>query len=547
MGARSASVAPHPSPVRGPRARQRRIRRRHHHHDRSGDQLMKPSPPGDGKKSPELLPQIVADRAASHPDSPAIVHGETQLTYSELNTQIRRAAAVFENEDIKHGDRLVVVGHNSIGWIVAYLAGLRVGAVVSPANNRLNTGQFVEQCALLDAQIVLHDADHAELAAHTGRRTIALEDLEDLRGPESDTAIRSNPDDDAVVSFTSGTTGTPKGAVLSHRAVVAASQAIATRISVHAGDSTLVLVPLFHNTGFIDQLGVMLVTGGSTHLMKKYRTSDALAELVARPVSYLTAVPSILRMVMVSEDAETIFHEAQVVLFGGSPMPNAWSEELLTRWPHLRLVHGYGLTEFTSGCTTLPPDLIGVKGESVGFPLPGVDLQILGDDGRAATAGDTGEILVRGVTRMSRYWKQPELTAAKTSGDWLRTGDLGYLDEDGLLWLTGRVDDVINRGGEKVLPAHVESKIAKLAPVSEATVFPIPDLVLQQRVAAAVTIRSGRSFNVDQALTQLRTELPDYAIPEQWVIYEELPRTASGKSDRRAIAREYQEGKARHA
>ncbi|GEE04105.1 hypothetical protein nbrc107696_45510 [Gordonia spumicola] len=152
---------------------------------------------------------------------------------------------------------------------------------------------------------------------------------------------------------------------------------------------------------------------------------------------------------------------------------------------------------------------------------------------------------VAGPTRMSRYWGQPGLTSSKISGRWLRTGDLGRLDEDGLLWLTGRVDDVINRGGEKVLPAHVESKVAELPAIAEATVFAIPDTMLQQRVGVAVILRPDTALDVDAARRLLADTLPDYAVPEHWRVYDELPRTASGKADRRAVARDYQEQDAR--
>lgn len=488
------------------------------------------------------LAHTVWARADDDPTNVAIVDGDVILTYHDLRIQAARVAAHLADLGLRPGDTLVIVGHNTAGWVIAYLAGLRLGAIVSPANNRLNAAQFREQCDLLDARIVAFDDDHRALAEESGRPIILLDDL----GTTEHTPLDHNqpwpgPDDDAVVSFTSGTTGTPKGAVLSHDAVVRAAETIAQSAHLGPTDSTLVLVPLFHNTGFNDQLGAMLIVGASTHLLRRYRTADALAELRTRPVTYLTAVPSILRLLTVADDADAAYASARVVVFGGSPMPAAWSEELLTRWPQLVLLHGYGLTEFTSACTVLPPDLIISKGESVGLPVPGVRLQITDDDGKRSPPGDLGEVWVAGRTRMSRYWNQPELTAAKLSGEWLRTGDVGYLDDDGLLWLTGRVDDVINRGGEKILPAHVESKISELPFVAEATVFPIDDAVLQQRVGVAVILRPSGVLDVDAARTHLRSQLPDYAIPEHWTVYDELPRTASGKADRRAIARNHPE------
>ena len=146
-----------------------------------------------------------------------------------------------------------------------------------------------------------------------------------------------------------------------------------------------------------------------------------------------------------------------------------------------------------------------------------------------------GEVWAAGPTRnLSEYWRAPELTAAKLEGEWLRTGDLGYLDERGLLWLTGRIDDVINRGGEKVLPSHVESCLAEVAAISDAAVFGVDDPILQQRVAAAVELRPGGAFDEQEVRAHLAVRLPDYAIPERWFVLDQLPRTASGKVDRRA-------------
>lgn len=242
------------------------------------------------------------------------------------------------------------------------------------------------------------------------------------------------------------------------------------------------------------------------------------------------------RMLMEVPRADEVFGALEKIMYGGSPMPGAWSHELHSRYPHLDLVHAYGLSEFTSVCTFLPPDLVLTKGESVGRPLPGVEVSVIDEAGATVPVGGSGEVVLRGATCMDGYWREPILTAEKFSGDWLRTGDIGRLDEDGLLWLQGRVDDVINRGGEKILPSHVESCIARFVDVREASVFGYHDPVLQQRVAAAITLREGATYDAGLLRAHLAELLPDYAIPDQWVVYDELPLTGSGKVDRRAVA-----------
>ncbi|MFE2425943.1 AMP-binding protein [Streptomyces sp. NPDC059373] len=491
----------------------------------------------------QTLPAALRHWAGTTPDRVALRHGAEHLTYAELDASVDRVAGALAARGAGRGDRVVLIGLNSVPWIMAYLACLRLGVVVAPANNRLNATQLRDQCDLLEAKAVLHDAAHAELVrdiARPGREVIELGDLvRTAQGNEFTVPDAPDPEDIALISFTSGTTGAPKGAVLSHEALYKGALAVAEFHGSTPDDSTLILVPVFHNTGFNDQFGHMLVAGGCTHLLTKYRTGDAIAELRERPVTFLAAVPSILRMLMMSDEAEHIYGPAAKLFFGGSPMPAAWIDELLARWPHLRLTHAYGLSEFTSICSFLPHELVASKGESVGLPAPRVHLKVVDDQGHEQAPGRTGEVWVTGPTRMTGYWRQPELTEQKFRGQWLRTGDLGYLDDDGLLWLTGRVDDVINRGGEKILPSFVESCIAQRPDVGQVVVFGIEDPVLQQRVAAAVEPRPDTMFNEHAARDHLATRLPDYAVPERWVIYKKLPLTASGKVDRREVARRF--------
>jgi long-chain acyl-CoA synthetase len=432
----------------------------------------------------------------------------------------------------------MLVGHNTLPWVHAYLAALSIGAIAVPANNRLSPAQFADLAGLLDCLVVLADDEHDALAAACPARRL-------LRAAELGTTAAGGHAADpgfpvpyggqpAVISFTSGTTGTPKGAVLTHRALADASTVFADVIGTSQHASTLVVVPLFHNTGFVDQLGHMLIVGGRTDLLGRFRTRDAVAAARARAATFVTAVPSILRLLMIDDGAGAVFAPATDVLYGGSPMPHAWTRELTARWPHLRLHHGYGLTEFTSAVSFLPPTHAVAHGESIGVPAPGVSVRLVSDTGSDVSPGEVGEVWANGPTRMHEYWDLPDATAAKIRGGWLRTGDMARC-EGGLLYLSGRVDDVINRGGEKILPGDVEAEIAELPGVGQVCVFGAPDPVLQQRVLAVIEPRPGMSFDVGYARAALAAHLPDYAIPEQFLIAGDLPRTASGKLDRRAI------------
>ncbi|MGV0807952.1 class I adenylate-forming enzyme family protein [Mycolicibacterium setense] len=490
----------------------------------------------DDRPSPfPTLSAALAHWADQTPNAPALTSGDTVLTYAELAVRVSRCIGWLAEVGVQRGDRVVIVGHNEPAWVVHYLAVLGMGAVIAPANNRLNPSQFADQVDLLDAVLVLADADHQDIAADVPSERVRL-----LSDDNAVTSVGAgglpDPDVPALISFTSGTTGKPKGATLSQRALAEASWAFVNVLGTTGDDSTLVVVPMFHNTGFVDQFGHMLLLGARTDLLRKFRTVDAIDALTTRPVSYLAAVPSIHRLLMLADGARQALASVRVLLYGGSPMPRAWIDELLAKWPQMQLFHGYGMTEYGSAVSFLPPAYAETCGESVGFAVPGTTIRIVGqDDGRDVSAGQIGELWVTGPTLMQGYWRQPELTAAKISDGWLRTGDLARLDE-GFYYIEGRVDDVINRGGEKVLPAHIEGLIASMESVGVSCVFGVSDSVLQNRIWAAVEQRPGHVFDEATARGQLRDQLPDYAVPERIWVLEPLPRTASGKVDRRAVA-----------
>lgn len=496
-------------------------------------------PPKAGRPT---LPEAVTHWAALRPHAVALQCGGSAMTWSELDDAMTRFGAALIAHGVGMGDRVVLLGENSLEWVIAFLGCQRAQMIVVPMNTRLAHSQIVQQICKVDAKALLHDAGLAppDVAALTGAECLELETL--LQGtdtgPHARGAEASEPavgDVPALISFTSGTTGTPKGAVITNSALSELAHAFSSYFGTGPDDSTLIIVPIFHNTGFADQLAHMVASGGTTNLLRRYRTDDAAAELIAHPATFLAAVPSMLRMLMLHDDADAIFDGVATIMYGGSAIPEAWVHELLRRWPHLKLVHAYGLSEFTSVCTFLPSELAPTKAESAGRPLPGVELRIVGELGHDVEPGELGEVWVCGPTCMLGYWREPELTAAKLSGRWLRTGDLGHVDSEGLLWLHGRVDDAINRGGEKIMPTFVESHIARHETVAAACAFGYPDDILRQRVAAAVEIRSGAVFDEEDICTFLRASLPDYAIPDRWVVYDDLPLNASGKFDRSAL------------
>ncbi|MCG7634115.1 acyl--CoA ligase [Gordonia McavH-238-E] len=496
------------------------------------------------------LSRAVSAWAEDRPTAIAVESAGDSVTWSELDAALTRFAGELRSRGVGVGDRVALLGENSLEWVVAFLACERAQAVVVPMNTRLAQAQIAQQVRVVDAALVLVDTDsdipplEGVACVELGALVASVRAGAPADAPVIDTSdLPDDPHDEvaddapALISFTSGTTGTPKGATVSRSALAAYGQGFAQYFGTRPDDSTLVVVPIFHNTGFADQLAHMIAAGATTRLLRRYRTDAAVAELVARPVTFLAAVPSMLRMLMLHHDADAVFAGVRTVMYGGSAIPEAWVREMHRRWPHVRLVHAYGLSEFTSVCTVLPSELASTAAESAGRPLPGVRMRVV-DDGRDVPPGDTGEVWVSGPTRMLGYWNQPELTAQKFAGPWLRTGDVGHIDPDGLLWLHGRVDDVINRGGEKIMPAFVESYLAEHDGIAAACVFGYPDEILRERIAAAVELRDGVVFDADAIRSHLRESLPDYAVPDRWIVRDTLPLNASGKVDRTTLRAE---------
>ncbi|WP_161777422.1 MULTISPECIES: class I adenylate-forming enzyme family protein [unclassified Mesorhizobium] len=499
--------------------------------------------------SEQIYPTIVhalVDRAAFQAEATALTDADEELSYARLQAEVEAAASRLVTLGVVRQERVIVVGDNTWQWVVAYLATLRVGAICVPMNNRLAPAQVSDLVTLLEARIALADDPHIHMFGDcvglqvfsiNGSAAVAFSSVDKASGlPDMPRAFEN-----AVISFTSGTTGTPKGAVISHDALRKASQVYVNLLEASEQSSTLIVAPLFHNTGFVDQLGTMLLCGGRADLLPRYRTQEAVAACRRRPTSFVTAVPSVLRMMMTAEGADAVYGPAKDVLFGGSPMPAPWSLEMHKRWPGLRLWHGYGLTEFTSCCTILPAELILTYGDSIGYAAEGVELRLVGEDGKDVADNTVGEIWVAGDTCMREYWRRADVTAEKLNGRWLRTGDLAERREKGLIYHVGRRDDVINRGGEKILPSFIEAVMAEVPSIAQAVVFAVPHQVLQNSVLAAAEPRPNMAVDVAEVREFLRHRLPGYAVPEDIIVRTDLPRTASGKLDRRAIRAGYLE------
>ena len=492
--------------------------------------------------APQTLSEALRHWARTHPDKLAVSQGDEEVGYENLDRIVEEAGQRLAGAGSFAGRRLALLGPNSVEWMVAFLAGLRIGAIVVPLNIRLSPLEIrrqLEVCepqALLTAEALL---PLVELANPTGRVPVILLDREAAAQPRSLWRLprgradepRVSPAAPALISFTSGTIGSPKGAVIQHSALLHSASAFVPHLRTSATDTTLALVPLFHNTGFVDQLSQMMLVGGALDLLPEFRTAAAIDALTRRPASYLIAVPSIIRLLMLHERADDAFRHCRVLVYGGSSMPAGWIAELAERWPGIRLFNCYGLTEFTSVSHLLDPEYSRTRSDSVGRPVEGVRHQVVDDNGQPLTSGETGEVWLAGPMRMVGYWRAEAATRDAMRGEWLRTGDVGTIDGD-FLTVLGRSAEVINRGGEKIYVAPIEAVLTELPAIADAAVVGAPHPIFQERVIAWVVAREKNGFDEEATRQHLAERIPDYAVPETFVVTDDLPRNASGKVDR---------------
>ncbi len=493
------------------------------------------------------LPNALRFWSRATPSAVALRDGADAYSYAELHGTVESLASRLAHAGVRPGDRVALVAENRAEWVLAFLACLASGAVVVPMNVRLGAAELGRQLQIATPRLALASGAYDDLLARAApdlqRRRLEHDAGGAIWREPAVAGGFSSPAPAAagLVSFTSGTTGAPKGAVISQGALATSAAVYGRLLGTTPETTTLVLVPLFHNTGFVDQLAQMLVVGGGVDLLREFHVGDAIDALVRRPASYLIGVPSIFRLMMLDPRADAAFGGVRILAYGGAPMPPAWIEELAHRWPALRPFNIYGLTEFTSLSHALEPAFAVGRADTVGRPVEQVRQRIVVDDGADAAPGEPGEVWLAGPTRMQGYLANEAATAEVFRGPWLRTGDLGAVDEDGFLTVHGRIAEVIVRGGEKIHTSLVESELGSLAGVAEAAVVGVPDDVLQERVVACVVERPGHTFVAEHARADLRERIADYAVPDRFLVVDALPRNANGKIDRAQVRAAFDE------
>lgn len=474
-------------------------------------------------------------RAATSADAVALVYGEGErMTYGELGDRAARWAALFTARGIERGNRIAFLGENQPAFVEVLFGAARAGIVFVPVNTRLAAPEVAHILSDSGARLLVHDDRCAAVAAD------AVGDLPRIAvGAEADAALAAvepasdapgvGLDDPAAILYTSGTTGRPKGAVLTHGNLTWNSLNVLVDVDIVSTDVALVISPLFHAASLGMGLLPVLLKGGTVVLERAFDAGRALRIIQEQGVTMLSGVPTTYQFMAEHPDwASTDLSTLAKLTCGGSPVPTRVLEAFEARG--LSFSQGYGLTETSPGATYLPATRTRAKMGSAGQPHFFTEVRVVDENGSSLEPGEIGEIQVRGPNVTPGYHGNPTATAeAFTADGWFRTGDLGSFDDEGYLFVADRLKDMIISGGENIYPAEVEDLILGLDEVTGAAVIGIPDERWGETPWAVVTLRPGADLSTERLVEHLNGRIARYKIPKNVVVVDELPRTASGK------------------
>jgi acyl-CoA synthetase (AMP-forming)/AMP-acid ligase II len=522
---------------------------------------------------PRSTHALLADALARNPDGEAIVCGAERLTYREFDAVVARAAAGLAARGIARGDRVGMLLGNGTVFPVVLFAALRLGAIAVPISIREQAPGLAYMLAHCGAKVVVHDADLVDrlpdaraapalahrIAVRPGAPCDQLELMADAAPPviarsASDEAIQKpavvsgllrsarnddadgDEEDTAVILYTSGTTGRPKGAMLTHLGICHSAMHYECCMAIDARDRSVIAVPMSHVTGVVALIATMVRAAATMIVMPAFKAADFIALAERERMTHTLLVPAMYNLCLLEPSfAAADLRSWRVGGFGGAPMPPATIERFAAKLPALSLMNAYGSTETTSPATLMPPSQTAARLDSVGCAVPCAEILVMDEAGRALPPGRAGEIWMHGPMVAKGYWDNEAATAESFVAGFWRSGDIGSIDADGYVRVFDRSKDMINRGGYKIYSVEVENALMSHPAVVEAAVVAKPCAVLGERAHAFVTVTGADAST--EALTRHCAELlADYKVPDSFTLgAEPLPRNANGKLMKRQL------------
>jgi fatty-acyl-CoA synthase len=488
---------------------------------------------------------VLTHHAARSPDKALTVFEGETTTYGEMAARVVALAAGLRSRGIGRGDVVGILSYNCPEFLEAIFAANQVGAVAMPINWRLAAAEVRYILEHAEAKALVADVDLLELAdaATAGREGALLRATTTSPAPEGWTALAdlriaggdgspadTSGDDVHRLMYTSGTTGRPKGVMLTHANLAWKNLAHVVEFGFTGAEIGLACGPLYH-VGALDLTTTSLLAVGATTII--HRTFDAAAvvdELERSRVTTVWLAPAMVNAIMALPGVEQRdLSSVRVIINGGEKMPIPLIERIQRTFPSAWFADAYGLTETVSGDTFLDRDSIVTKLGSVGRPCLHLELDVWDDEGRPVAAGERGEIVLRGPKVFKGYWRDPEATAKAFAGGWFHTGDIGVRDEDGYLFIVDRLKDMIVSGGENIAGSEVERVLYEHDAVLEAAVVARPDERWGEVPVAFVVLRPSATATADELVEHCRGQLARFKVPKDVTFLDALPRNPSGK------------------
>ena len=498
------------------------------------------------------------------PDRPAVIFDGQTISFEQLAERVNRLANGLSNMGVGTGDRVATMQVNTNQCVEAYFAAAQLDAIYVPINFRAKTDELAQMLEIAQPSLLLLGERYLPLVpegpmsskgiiildGETSGNNKNYEELLAVSLPDQMHFPEAGDEDTTVIMFTAGTTGVPKGVMLTHDSFSSYLLATVEPADPDVEESNLITVPFYHIAGL--QAALAAVYGGRTLVvMRQFEPVEWLRLVQDNRANRAMLVPTMLKHLMEHPDfSHYDLSSLSVITYGAAPMPLEVIREAITKFPSSRFINAFGQTETASTITMLPPDDHVLEGSSeeidaklkrltsIGKPLDDVEVTIVDEEGQPVAEGETGEIVARGPRMMAGYWQEESATRDTIRGGWIYTGDLGYQDQDGYIFLSGRAKDFIKRGGEMISPEEVEQVLRSHPEIDDAAVIGVPDVEWGEEVRALVVSRSDQ---VDEELIIefCRDKMAGFKRPRSVIFVGELPRNVMGKVLKRDLREEF--------
>ena len=501
------------------------------------------------------------------PDKAAIIFEEKRYSFGQLNERVNRLANGLLQLGVKKGDRVGLLQVNCNQCVETYFAVTKMGAMYVPLNFRAKEKELIYMLNTADATAILSGERYLDMVRamrpelKTVQHFISIDSKQDdmlsyediITSASADEVVADIEDNDTtILMYTAGTTGFPKGVMLSHNSFSVYVVENVTPADPVSEEKNILTVPLYHVAGI--QATMAAIYGGRTLVMERQFDAKEWMELVqAEKTNRAMMVPTMLKQVVDHPDfVKYDLSSMKVITYGAAPMPLPVIKKALELFPGVAFINAFGQTETASTITALSPEdhmLTGTQEEidrklkrltSIGKPMADVEMQIIDEEGNKLPTGEIGEIVARGPRIMTGYWKDEEKTQNTIDKDgWVHTGDMGYKDEDGYFFLAGRATDMIIRGGENISPEEIEDVIHSHPYVEECAVIGVPDETWGEEPRAIICCKAGVSLTEDELIEYCREKLASFKRPRSVVFSDKLPRNTMGKVLKKDLREKY--------